>query len=214
MSTYRTTVTGRWSGLTLIAEPVGYPVTVAQCKAHSNVINVTDDDDLFEIYLAAAVSLIDGKTGILGRALQEQTWEMTLDSFPCYGQGIEIPLPPLLSVESVVYDDLEGNEQTIDAANYTVDTASLPGRIQPAGTFQWPSSLADVNAIRIRFRAGYAEDSGPSSTVPASIKLALLIMVDDAYNNRGSVTAQQSNPVNIPTAAMALLNNFIIPAMA
>lgn len=189
-------------------------MTVDQCKEHLNIINVTDDDALIEIYLQAVMSHIDGKTGILGRALQEQTWQLTLDAFPCYGQGIGIPLPPLLSVESVVYDDLEGNEQTIDAANYTVDTSSMPGRLQPKGSFQWPSSADDVNSVRITFRAGYTEDSGPQSTVPAAIKAAILIMVADLYENRESVTNASSNAVNIPTAAKMLLGPYIIPVMA
>lgn len=214
MSTYRFVTSGRWSGLTLIAEPVGFPVTVDQCKEHLNIINNDDDDGIIAIYLAAAVAYIDGKTGILGRALQEQTWEMTLDSFPCYGQGIEIPLPPLLSVESVLYDDLEGTEQTIDPDNYVVDTASFPGRVQPAGTFMWPSSADNVNSVRIRFRAGYTEESGSQSTVPASIKAAILIMVADLYENRESVSQQSANEVNIPTAAKMLLQPFIIPALA
>ena len=36
-----------------------------------------------------------------GRALIEQTWDLYLDAYPCVGQCIKIPLPPLIAIDGI-----------------------------------------------------------------------------------------------------------------
>lgn len=197
--------------LKLIIPPTDPVITTAEAKAFLNIIDMTEDDTLIDSLIAAATAHVDGKMGTLQRALNPQTWELSYDAFPC--GAIEIPLPPLISVESVKYDDSAGDEQTIDAANYYVDTASELGWIVPVSTFQWPTALEAANSVRIRFVAGYEEESGASG-VPDPIKTAILIMVSDLYQNRESATSAQSNAVNIPTTAKALVQPYVIHTLA
>lgn len=196
--------------LKLITPPTEQVVTTIEAKLHATIEH-NDKDGLIDLYIAAATAHLDGKNGILQRALNEQTWELAYDEFP--DGAIEIPLPPLISITSVKYDDTNGDEQTIDPANYYVDTASEPGWIVPISTFIWPTPLEAANAVRIRFVAGYQEESGASG-VPQPIKQAIMIMVADMIDNRETVTPQNISRVNVPMAVDRLLNQYKVHAFA
>jgi uncharacterized phiE125 gp8 family phage protein len=158
-----------------IVAPAETPVTLAEAKAHLRMIHA-NDDAIITLYLEAAVANLDGKAGLLGRSLVTQTWELVYDTFPC--GPIELPLGPLQSIVSVKYFDVDGAEQTLDPAGYAVDTASDPGWLSPVDS--WPATYAMVNAVVIRFVAGY----GAATAVPAAIKAGILLMVADMYENR------------------------------
>lgn len=169
--------------LKLINPPAETPIDLALAKAHTRVIG-TGQDLLLSFYLEAATSNLDGKEGILGRALVTQTWEYSLDSFPC--EVIEIPLPPLQTVTSIKYLDTAGAEQTLSSARYTVDSASEPGRVV-IDADGWPDTYDSANAVVIRFVCGY----GAATAVPSSLKAAILLNVGDLFENRQTGTAQQ-----------------------
>jgi uncharacterized phiE125 gp8 family phage protein len=147
---------------------------LVEAKAHLNV-DYADDDTLIQAMIDAATAHCDGPGGFLGRAIVEQTWELVLDEFP--ENEIRIPLPPLIAVQSVKYDDGDGVEQTISSGDYTVDTASEPGWVLPEASGTWPATFDGINAVRIRYRAGYL-------TVPSDIKAAILLYVGSLYANR------------------------------
>lgn len=201
--------------LTLVTAPAAKPLTLAEAKAHLRV-DGSDDDDLITALIAAATAHIDGRDGWLNRALVSQTWDLTLDAFPGanrfnpYG-AIQVPLPPLISVTSITYVDTAGATQTLSSSLYTVDVKSTPGRIVPAYGKTWPSTRDQVNAVTVRFVAGYA-DSGaspadPADNVPQAIKQAMLLMIGHWYANREAVNV--GNVVNeMPISAAALLNPF------
>ncbi len=190
--------------LKLISSPIEQPLTLTEVKQHLRV-NFDDDDGLIELYIAAATAHVDGKDGFLGRALIDQTWELTVDAFPT--NEIKIPLPPLIEVVSVIYDDGNGDAQTMDAASYVVDNVSEPGWIVPVGgTGTWPTPFDGINAVRVRYRAGYVDlsDSPAVGFVPPDIKAALLMMIGTLYANRETVVVGQT-VANIPLAAEQLL---------
>lgn len=161
------------------------PLTLAETKAHLKVEG-TDEDNLIQLYLDAATAYCDGFHGFLGRALVTQTWRLTVDEFPT--AEIKIPLPPLQSVTSVKYDDPAGVEQTMDPADYYVDTASEPGWIIPVATAAWPTPLDAFNAVRVEFVAGYAPttDSPPDlrANIPANIKAGILLIIGNMHEHR------------------------------
>lgn len=170
--------------LRLITAPTVEPVTLVEAKLHLRVDH-SDDDLLISSFISAARIFCEKFTA---RAFVTQTWELVLDSFPT--EEIQIPLPPLQSVTSVVYDASDGFETTLVAGtNYAVDTASEPGWVVPM-TSGWPQPLDAINAVRIRFVAGYApSDDSPSDlarNVPASLKHAILLHVGNLYANRES----------------------------
>ena len=170
-------------GLVLVTPPASSPISLTEAKSHLRVDH-SDEDTHIQLLIDAATTYLDGWTGILGRCLVAQTWDLYLDEFP--GGSIQIPLAPLISVSSVTYTDTNGATQTVDSDDYTVDTYTPPGWVVPDSTFTWPSTLDAVNAVKVRFVAGY------SGGVPAAIKAAMLLMVADLYENREPVVIGQA----------------------
>lgn len=170
-----------------ISEPEQEPFTLDEVKAHLRVSHA-DEDAVITLLIRAVRRAAEEW---LGRALVEQTFELVLDAFPC--REIRMPRPPLLTIESIKYDDADGNEQTLDVADYDVDTASQPGWVVPTDT--WPSTITAINAVRIRFTAGYAA-SGDSPTDLASgvyedIKAGMLLLLAHYYANKEAVLVGQ-----------------------
>jgi uncharacterized phiE125 gp8 family phage protein len=187
--------------LELITAPTTYPITLAEAKLHLHVDH-SDEDSLINLLIDSATAHVDGPGGFLGRALINQTWELVLDAFP--DDEITVPLPPLIEVISVKYDNTAGNEQVLAAGGYKVDMASEPGRIVSTGT--WPTTIDRINAVRVRFRAGYV-DTGVSPAqgkVPGDIKAGILLYLGSLYANREQVVVGTS-AVPLPWGAEELL---------
>lgn len=181
--------------LKLITPPAPI-VTTAEIKKHVRAEYFTDDDGYLEACIAAATDHIDGKDGWLGRAIGTQTWDYVLDEFP--SDGIRVPLPPLQSVTYLRYmhpDTGLETDLTVDT-DYLVDTYSEPGWIMP-GANGWPATADTVNAVRVRFIAGY-------ETAPHAIKHAIMLLAAHYYENRESVVLD-ARPTVLPQAVDALL---------
>ena len=176
--------------LTLNTPPAAEPVTLAEAKLHLKV-DTADDDALITRLIAAARARAEWHTG---RAFVTQTWTLHLDTWPCDGV-IELPLPPLQAVASIVTTARDGSTTTLDPSRYTVDIASAPARIALAANTAPPTNLRRINAIAITFTAGY----GDATEVPASIKEAILDLTGQMYANRGEL------PEELPLDALALL---------
>ena len=176
--------------LQLTTPPAAEPVTLDQAKAHLRV-DTTDDDALITALIAAARARAEWHTG---RAFVTQGWTLWLDGWPCNGV-IEIPLPPLQSVQSVTAYAPDDSATGLDAATYQVDTASAPARLALKPNASPPVNLRALNAIAIAFTAGYGE----AADVPAAIQQAILMIVAALYAHRGDEAAE------IPQEALALL---------
>lgn len=207
-------------GLKLITAATDTIISLAEAKAHLRVSD-TDNDTLIESLIEAVVSYVEGPRGYLARALADQTWDYYLDDFPRWfgvhyrhhhhghHREIEIPLPPLIEVIGVFYRDTAGDEQELDATTYIVDTGSEPARINLASGKAWPSICPGLNAVRVRFRAGYLDTSSPPAfALPGAIKSALLMFLSTLYENR-SETIIGSTAVRLPFASECLLEKYI-----
>ena len=184
----------------MISPPATYPVTVAQAKAHLRVVD-DDEDALIELLLASATRHAEQ---FLGRRLIDQTLELTLDEFPL--NEIKIPYPPLIEVVSIAYDDGDGNEQTLSTGEYTVDNVSQPGWVVPVSSGSWPTTFAGINAVRIRYRAGYLDEtsSPPVANVEHDIVAAILLTLGSLYAHRETVVIGVS-ATSLPWGAEQLL---------
>lgn len=166
--------------LRLITAPAFEPVTLDEAKLHLRVDH-DEEDALISSLIMASRTFVEQFTG---RALVEQTWELVIDEFPI--REIEIPRPPLISVNSVKYDDSSGTEQTLSTSDYSVDNVSEPGWVVPVVS-GWPGVFEGINSVRINFVAGYASNnSPPTDTIPASLKAAVLLQLGNLYENRES----------------------------
>jgi uncharacterized phiE125 gp8 family phage protein len=137
------------------------------------------EDLLRKTMIITAYRGLDGRDGLLSRAILPQTWRLALDYFP---RAIVPPLPDLLSVTSIKYLDRTGVEQTLAPADYTV-FAGAPGRIVPANRMSWPSTDDFPEAVAITFRCGFAS----KEAVPETLKTAILLQAATFYESRESV---------------------------
>ena len=169
------------TGLSLITAPAIEPLTLQEAKSHLRV-TASDDDSLILALITAVRQSLEGRFGELQRALITQTWDWYYDvDSPIPPAALIIPLPPLQSVTSIKYIDVDGVLQTWDAAKYTVDATSLRGRVTPAWGESWPEARCTINAIIVRFVAGFG---ATAADVPAPIRHAMLLQIAHLYDNR------------------------------
>jgi uncharacterized phiE125 gp8 family phage protein len=184
-------------GYRQITPPSAQPVTLAEAKAQVRVDH-SDEDALITRLTAAATSYLDGRTGILGRCLVTQTWELTLDAFP--DGEIELPLGPVANVVSVTYVGTAGTTQTLASSNYYFDDASLSQWVVPVA--DWPDTKDVANAVTVRFIAGTA-----AASVPEAIRHAILLLIGHWYEQRSTVSVGMT-VAEMPMAVDALLAPF------
>jgi len=133
------------------------------------------DDALLSIYLESAIDMAEEFTGL---AVGLQTFEMGYDEFP--DGEIELPAAPFVDlVNFSVGDESDG---IVDDTTYQIDTYSQLARLVPVTV--WPTVVASMNTIKIRWRAGYSATDEDAPPLPESIKLALLLIVGHFYAHR------------------------------
>lgn len=183
--------------LTLVSPPQVEPVSLDEALVHCRAQNDAEDD-LLEAQITAARSHAEQ---FLRRALIEQTWELGLDEWP-KTETIELPRPPLLTVDWIRYYDPDGHEHELDDDEYIVNTRSLPGAIRLKAGAHWPHvELRATDGIVIRFVAGYGDDP---ADVPQDIRHAILLMVGQWYEHREEVVAGITMS-ELPQVSKALL---------
>lgn len=173
--------------LRLVSGPAVEPVTLAEARQQLRLLATGSpaehrDDAMVQRLISAARIHVDGNRGWLNRALITQTWELVLDAFPA--KEIELPLPPLQGVTFVKYLDTAEVLQTIDPADYAVDTTSEPGWIAP-GLSGWPATLHSINTVVIRFVAGYGDTA---AAVPDPLRAGILLHVEALYDRDPKVS--------------------------
>lgn len=204
----------------VIVAPTEEPITIAQARAHLEAAAYEDsdvdpiDDAMIEGWLGAAREMCEQ---FLGLSLARQTLEIAMDSFPTLaldgGTAIELPRGPVLEVVQIMTpaddeftsDDVDSDEAA-DAAvfadgevnpdQYTLDNYTNPNRVAPVSS--WPVITTATNAIKIRYLAGYGEDSD-GEPMPRAARAAILVTLAHLYANRGD------EAVELPPTALALL---------
>jgi uncharacterized phiE125 gp8 family phage protein len=196
--------------LKIITEPTQEPITLAQAKEHLRV-DGTDEDDVISNLILTARKYCETYQN---RAYAQQTIELTLDNWPDCLEPIELPRPPLISVESVKYYTTDNAENVWDISQYYVDYDNEPGRISPNYSVIYPSDvLRPINGIKVRYTAGYApkiinNSDGSTSAdycanVPQTVKQAMLLLIGDWYENRdASMTRAASKDVDFSVKAL------------
>lgn len=186
-------------GTTLVSPPAQEPLDVDTVKLHVRQEN-TDDDALIRGLIVAARQYVESYTR---RQLITQTWDYTLDAFPC--GALVVPLAPVSAVTFIQYLDTAGVTQTWSTTQYLTDIPSGPWaqrpRIAPAYGVSYPSTYDVLNAVTVRVVAGYGASG---DAVPGPIKSAMLLLIGQWYAHREpQVTGNLVSP--LPHAVDALL---------
>jgi uncharacterized phiE125 gp8 family phage protein len=169
----------RWADmplqLALATAPAVEPLTYAQVKSLLQL-----GDDVHETWLTSRITAarqkVEQDTGL---KLITQAWDLYLDAFPV--DAIRPPLAPLLSVTSIKTTTVAGVQSTLDASNYQVDIASVPGRIVLSDTGVWPTDIRLTQGIVIRLSVGYG---AAATAVPQPLIYAMEQLLAQWYASR------------------------------
>lgn len=161
--------------LKLITAAVGLAISVAEAKSHMKV-DESSEDALIQVYIKAATEAAEQFTG---RAIMQQTWELTADAFPSV---LWLTRIPVASVASLKYIDGTGAQQTLSDTLYQLDNYDdfTSACVTPAYGASWPDTRVAPNAVMVRYVAGYAN----AADVPSSIKDWIYLQVGAMYANR------------------------------
>jgi uncharacterized phiE125 gp8 family phage protein len=136
-----------------------------------------DEDDLIQGLIDSAQRRYEGPSGALGRTLVRQGWTCRIEEWPSCTTSMEIPLPPLVSVDEVRVAGV-----VVDASAYSIFGAGnglIPAKIKTTG--DWSGS-----EIEIDFTAGYE-----AGDLPPSLRVALLQVIAGWYDNRAAQSDRQ-----------------------
>ena len=178
-----------------IGGPAVEPVTLAEMNAYLRV----DEDDGTQDELIAGLVRAARLTveAASRRILIEQQWRVVLDSWPA-GGTVLLPLSPLIAVERIAVTDAAGTAVDLPSDAFEADLMSDPPRIVVLDPVQ-PGRTR--NGISIDLRAGYG---ATAEAVPATLRLAIRILVAHWFENRGDVAGEQI----LPPEALALSRRF------
>jgi len=180
--------------LELTNKPDDMPVSIDRARQHLRV-DETSEDQLIADMIDAATRVAQNFTR---RQFITATYKLYLDYFPT---EIELPRPPLQSVESIQYYDTDGTLQTLDSSVYTVDNKSTVGKVVEAYGQSWPSTRDMVNAVVVEFVAGYGDKE---EDVPGHIRQAIRLIVGHMFEHREDVLVGVQG-YKLPAGAETLL---------
>jgi uncharacterized phiE125 gp8 family phage protein len=197
--------------LTVIVPPPFEPVTLAEVYAHLRLDAdgsplAHPDDAMLARQIQTAREHVELMTR---RALVRQTLRLSMRSLPDTNDAlqymstqqrmravarVELPRPPLASVQSVSYYAQSGVLTTIAPSAYYVTDSQVP-ELRFLDGYPGLSVQDRPDAIRIEYVAGYAPEGSPPQTqadyaanVPRSLKDAILVGVQMLYD---SLTPQE-----------------------
>jgi uncharacterized phiE125 gp8 family phage protein len=190
----------QYTGIKQYVRVVG-AVTVANVNYSAAVVTqnyMTADDTYVSSLITTAREICEEYQG---RSYITRTYELTLDGWPCEDY-IELPMPPALTITSIVSTLSDGTSSVWTAAEYQLDTTGFVGRLSPAYGYYWPSdTLREMAGIKITFTAGCG---ATAATVPNRVKHAIMMLVVELYENREDTDIKDS--FTMPWGVKALLS--------
>ena len=181
----------------VITPPTAPLIDVPTARARL-ALDASISDLTIQANIAAALGMLDGPAGTLGRAILPQTLEWRsanwaprhdfdwrgghLHSLGYSGgwhwrhhRAIELAFPPVTAVTSITYLDQTGTQQTLPASAYQVDLDGDEARVRPVFGTTWPPALMVPDSVRIRYAAGY-QDADDNPSPPPGLVQAILMM--------------------------------------
>lgn len=180
----------------LTQAPEKEPLSVREVQDHLRVSG--QDEELFRLIKTARGMM----ERYLNRALITQEWDVYFD---CWHYEMKLPYPPLQTVDSVKYRDLDGAEQTLSSSFYHV-TNNEPATIVRAYDVSWPElQYGRPQAVKISITVGYGDDA---ADIPEEIRHGMKLIITDLYENRGTVVLGSVN--KIPAYLIDLVHSYRI----
>lgn len=171
----------------LVTAASALPVSLAEFKAHLKLdATYAGEDSDLTAKLGGACASIESA---IGYPMVHSVWDLRSDEWPCV-----LPHHQVSALTSITYTDSAGASGTVSASVYSLvgayseSTATQyvgEARVVLAYGQSWPSvTLATGEPIVTRITSGWKD----AASVPADLKLAVLLEATHAYEHRSSVT--------------------------
>ena len=204
-----------------VTPPAKSVISLEDAKDRINVQHTDKDSDI-QLCIDAATAYLDGRDGVLGRAMITQTWRVDGFNFwddttrgdplyyGAYGnqavfgpQQLRLSPVPVASIVDVKYYDKDNVQQTLAPQTYQLLSDGLSSYVALAPGQTWPSVYWRRDAVTVTFVAGY----GPNpSDVPASLRMAVCMMVGHHMQNTDAVIAgMRAVAIEVPLGVYALI---------
>lgn len=162
--------------VTSTSEPLApEPITLDEAKAHLRVIGSDEDGHLTGLIIAAR-EMAEGR---LNRTIRQRA---ITEVFSGWHEGLVLPKPPVVSVESITYTDADGTVQTLPPEDYYAGVHVEPAIVELAPGFRAPALHFRRHPIAVTYIAGYG-----AGDVPRAIIQWMLLAIGAMYQNRESV---------------------------
>lgn len=167
-----------------ITQPGNEALTLDEAKAQLRITHDALDYEISQLIPVAREAFEQAHD----HSVMPRDWELTLNCFP---EKIFLKMPPIISVTSIKYTDVAGVEQTVDQGDYSLVTGSpLTAWVALVVGKSWPSTYSADNAVRVRYKAGYAD----ANAVPHIVKQWMKRVLTDAHANAGDDGNGMKNP--------------------
>tara|TARA_R110000824_G_scaffold18676_5_gene73596 strand:- start:10432 stop:11031 length:600 start_codon:yes stop_codon:yes gene_type:complete len=188
-----------WNRVVTKTAAASDPVSLDRVKRSLGLDNVRDFDTTLQEVIKSATQAVSND---LGRALVTTIYTLYLAEWP--GREIQLPYPPLVSVDSVKYYG-DGTEtlDTFSSGSYTVSAAGDPGIIWLNENKDWPSLMNRPNPIEIQFQAGYGANA---DDVPPAIQAAVTMTAAYFFDQPIPVVVG-STATELPLGASRLIDS-------
>lgn len=183
-------------------------LTLDEIKRHLRIkIGETKDDSELKIFRDSVEEQFEE---YCRRKFRPQTAKFYFDDFPACDY-FKIPIAPLRSIPTtgLVYTNSTGQSQVFSSTKWSADTidSMKMGRLVLKFNDEWPTDTLSVNnPISIECNIGYAG----STSVPVTIKHAMLLMVASYNENREDFNSIIYTFKEIPRSAKVILKPYRI----
>ena len=194
-------ILGRYKVTTAATETA---VTLPEVKSHLKITATTEDTYLTNL-ISVATEMVQNYTG---QILISSTIDLYI---PYFLNRIDINRFPVTRITHVKYYNSSNNLITITSTDlsYSVsvedslDQSPIPASIIPAKNFTYPDTYPRMDAVQIRFDAGYEDND----SVPMAIKQAMLLIIGQLFLNRSDMVYK------MPVLSEYLLNPYRIATL-
>ena len=143
------------------------PVLVADLKAHMRI----EHDEMDRILLRAIEGAMQEAEEVLESPIVQREYTLTRSGFPDI-RTFRLPNPPIASIVEITYQDTDDATQTLSSSAYSLVQDVPYPQVQLGIDETWPDTADRLDAVFVRYLAGYAANE---EAVPPIVRSALLL---------------------------------------
>lgn len=171
----------------IVTGPSLEPITLDELKEFGRIDGTSEDTFLTGLI----TSIREATENYLGRSLVSRTMKLYLDYWP--GMIVELPRPPLYSVQEINLLDEDDTETAYDSDNYFVVKDAIPGKVVIKNGCTPPFNTNRYTAgYVVEYTAGYSDpDLDPDTeyddiraSIPSAIRDAMKLWCMQVYEMR------------------------------